>query len=31
MEKVNIQGVPETMLQTLFAYAAHSQKQEHKF
>lgn len=31
MEKVNIQGVPETMLQTLFARAAHSQKEEHKF
>lgn len=31
MEKVNIQGVPETMLQTLFARAAHSQKKEHKF
>lgn len=31
MEKVNIQGVPETMLQTLFARAAHSQKREHKF
>lgn len=31
MEKVNIQGVPETMLQTLFARAAHSRKQEHKF
>ncbi|MBO5031058.1 MAG: class I SAM-dependent methyltransferase [Lachnospiraceae bacterium] len=31
MEKVNIQGVPETMLQTLFARAAYSQKKEHKF
>lgn len=31
MEKVNIQGVPETMLQTLFARAAHSRKKEHKF
>ncbi|MDO5338142.1 MAG: class I SAM-dependent methyltransferase [Eubacteriales bacterium] len=31
MEKVNIQGVPETMLQTLFARAAHSQKRDHKF
>lgn len=31
MEKVNIQGVPETMLQTLFARAAHSQGQGHKF
>ena len=31
MEKVNIQGVPETMLQTLFARAAYSQKTEHKF
>ncbi|MBO5144019.1 MAG: class I SAM-dependent methyltransferase [Lachnospiraceae bacterium] len=31
MEKVNIQGVSETMLQTLFARAAYSQKKEHKF
>lgn len=31
MEKVNIQGVPETMLQTLFARAAHSQKKGHRF
>ena len=31
MEKVRIQGVPETMLQTLFARAAHSQRPEHKF
>lgn len=31
MEEINIQGVPETMLQTLFARAAHSQKKEHKF
>lgn len=31
MEKVNLQGVPETMLQTLFARAAHSQKREHMF
>lgn len=31
MEKVSIQGVPETMLQTLFARAAHSQKKKHKF
>ena len=31
MEKVKIHGVPETMLQTLFARAAHSQKKEHKF
>lgn len=31
MEKVNVQGVPETMLLTLFARAAHSQKRGHKF
>lgn len=31
MEKVKIHGVPETMLQTLFARADHSQKKEHKF
>ena len=31
MEKVKIHSVPETMLQTLFARAAHSQKKEHKF
>ena len=31
MEKVKIHGFPETMLQTLFARAAHSQKKEHKF
>lgn len=31
MEKVDIQGVPETMLQTLFARAAHSRKPQHKF
>lgn len=31
MEKVKIHGVPETMMQTLFARAAHSQKKEHKF
>lgn len=31
MEKVNIQGVPETMLQTLFARAAHSQKKGLRF
>lgn len=31
MEKVNIQGVPETMLQTLFARAAYSQQKNAKF
>lgn len=31
MEKVNIQCVPETMLQTLYARAAHSQTKNHKF
>ncbi len=31
MATINIQGVPETMLQTLFARAAHSQKKTHKF
>lgn len=31
MNKVSLQGVPETMLQTLYARAAHSQKPGHKF
>lgn len=31
MEKVNIQGVPETMLQTLYARAAHSQTKNPRF
>ncbi|MDO5377419.1 MAG: class I SAM-dependent methyltransferase [Clostridia bacterium] len=31
MEQVNIQGVPETMLQTLFARADHSQRPGHRF
>ncbi|MDO4331661.1 MAG: class I SAM-dependent methyltransferase [Eubacteriales bacterium] len=31
METVNIQGVPETMLQTLFARASYSQKKGSKF
>lgn len=31
MEKIRMQGVPETMLQTLYARAAYSQKQNHKF
>ena len=31
MEKVNIQGVPETMLQTLFARVAYSQQKNAKF
>lgn len=31
MEKVNLQGVPETMLQTLYARAAHSKRSDHKF
>lgn len=31
MEKVSVQGVPETMLQTLFARAAHSQKKDRQF
>ena len=29
MEKINLQGVPETMLQTLYARAAESQKENH--
>lgn len=31
MEKIDITGVPETMLQTLYARAAYSQLPEHKF
>lgn len=31
MEKINITGVPETMLQTLYARAAYSQRPDHKF
>ena len=31
MEKVNISGVPETMLQTVYARSVHSKKTEHKF
>lgn len=31
MEKIAIQGVPETMLQTLYARAAYSQKKNRKF
>lgn len=31
MEKISIQGVPETMLQTLYARAAYSQKKNRKF
>lgn len=31
METINIQGVPETMLQTLYARAAYSKKKNHKF
>ena len=31
MEKASIIGVPETMLQTLYARAAYSQRPEHKF
>jgi O-methyltransferase involved in polyketide biosynthesis len=31
MEAINIQGVPETMLQTLYARAAYSKKKNHKF
>lgn len=31
MEKVSVQGVPETMLQTLFARAAHSERKDHQF
>lgn len=31
LEKINIQGVPETMLQTLYARASYSRKPNHKF
>lgn len=31
MEKIKLEGVPETMLQTLYARAAYSQKPNHKF
>ena len=31
MEKVNIKGVPETMLQTLYARAAYSRQKKAKF
>lgn len=31
MEKISMQGVPETMLQTLYARAAYSGKPKHKF
>ena len=31
MEKISITGVPETMLQTLYARAAYSKRPEHKF
>ena len=31
MEKLNIAGVPETMLQTLYARAAYSQRPDHRF
>ncbi len=31
MEKINIQGVPETMLQTLYARAAYSEQKGHLF
>ena len=31
MEKINITGVPETMLQTLYARAAYSKQPDHKF
>lgn len=31
MEKVDLRGTPETMLQTLYARALHSQKPSHKF
>jgi O-methyltransferase involved in polyketide biosynthesis len=30
MEKINIRGVPETMIQTLYARAKESQKPNHK-
>lgn len=31
MDKISLQGVPETMLQTLYARAAHSKNDNHKF
>lgn len=31
MEKISLQGVPETMLQTLYARASYSEKPNHKF
>ena len=31
VEKIDLQGVPETMLQTLHARAAHSKRPDHKF
>lgn len=31
MENISLEGVPETMLQTLYARAAYSQKEGHKF
>lgn len=31
MENINLQGVPETMLQTLYARAAHSKRPDRKF
>lgn len=31
MENIDLQGVPETMLQTLYARAAHSKRPDHKF
>lgn len=31
MGRIDLQGVPETMLQTLYARAAHSKRADHKF
>ena len=31
MERIDLQGVPETMLQTLYARAVHSKQPDHKF
>lgn len=31
MERIDLRGVPETMLQTLYARAAHSKRPDHKF
>ncbi len=31
MERIDLQGVPETMLQTLYARAAHSKRSDHRF